>query len=70
MICFSEMYGDSDRLPLIKRGCLNFHGEIETLKSIFKDNNYPQNFVNQFIKKFLNKLYFKKTLILWSLKEN
>ena len=31
----------------------NFHREIETLKSIFKHNNYPQNFVNQCIKKFL-----------------
>ena len=24
----------------------NFHREIETLKSIFKHSNYPQNFVN------------------------
>ena len=38
----------------------NFHREIETLKSIFKHNNYPQNFVNQCIKKFLNKLFIKK----------
>ena len=30
----------------------NFHRETETLKSIFKHNNYPQNFVNQFIKNF------------------
>ena len=40
----------------------NFHREIETLKSIFKHNNYPQNFVNQSIKKFLNKLFIKKDL--------
>ena len=40
----------------------NFHQEIETLKSIFKHNNYPQNFVNQCIKKFLNKLFIKKDL--------
>ena len=40
----------------------NFHWEIETLKSIFKHNNYPQNFVNQCIKKFLNKLFIKKDL--------
>ena len=41
----------------------NFHREIETLKSIFKHNNYPQNFVNQCIKKFfLNKLFIKKDL--------
>ena len=40
----------------------NFHQEIETLKSIFKHNNYPQNFLNQCIKKFLNKLSIKKDL--------
>ena len=40
----------------------NFHREIETLKSIFKHNNYPQNFVNQCIEKFLNKLFIKKDL--------
>ena len=36
--------------------------EIETLKSIFKHNNYPKNFVNQRIKKFSNKLFIKKYL--------
>ena len=40
----------------------NFHQEIETLKSLFKHNNYFQNFVNQCIKKFLNKLFTKKDL--------
>ena len=40
----------------------NFHLEIETLKSIFKHDNYPQNFVNQCIKKFLNKLFIRKYL--------
>ena len=39
-----------------------FHQEIKTLKSIFKHKNYPQNFVNQCIKKFLNKLFIKKDL--------
>ena len=45
-----------------------FHREIETLKSIFKHNNYPPppppppNFVNHCIKKFLNKLFIKKDL--------
>ena len=48
----------------------NFHQEVETLKSTFKHNNYPQNFENQCIKKFLNKLFIKKTLILWFLKRN
>ena len=46
-----------------------FHREIETLKSIFKHNNCPQNFVNQCIRKFL-KLLSKKTLIPWFLKGN
>ena len=36
--------------------------QIEALKSIFKHNNYPQNFVNQCIKKFLIKLFIKKDL--------
>ena len=40
----------------------NFHRKIETLKSTFKHNNYPQNFVNQYIKKFLNKLFIEKDL--------
>ena len=40
----------------------NFLREIETLKSIFKHDNYPQNFVNQCIKKFLNKIFIKKDL--------
>ena len=45
----------------------NFHWEIKTLKSIFKDN-YPLNFVNQCIKKFLNKYLSRKALISWFLK--
>ena len=36
--------------------------KLETLKSNFKHNNYPQNFVNQYIKRFLNKLFIKKDL--------
>ena len=40
----------------------NFHRETESLKSIFKNNNYPQIFLNQYIKSFLNKLFIKKTL--------
>ena len=48
----------------------NFHAEVETLKSIFKHNNYPQNFANQYIKKFLSELFVKKTLVSSSLKGN
>ena len=40
----------------------NFHREIKTLKSIFRQNNYSQNFLNERIKKFLNKLFIKKDL--------
>ena len=40
----------------------NFHQETDTLKSIFTLNNYPQNFVNQCIKKYLNKLFIKRDL--------
>ena len=36
--------------------------EIETLKLIFKHSNYPLNFMNECIKKFLNKLFIKKDL--------
>ena len=39
-----------------------FHRETETLNSIFKHNNSLQNFLNQCIKKFLNKLFIKKDL--------
>ena len=39
-----------------------FCREIKTLKSIFKHDDYPQNFANQCINKFLNKLFIKKHL--------
>ena len=34
----------------------NFHIEVEHLRSIFKCNNYPMNIIDQYIKKFLDKL--------------
>ena len=37
----------------------NFHRKIENLKSIFKHNSYFYNFVNQCVKKILNKLFIK-----------
>ena len=42
----------------------NFHQEIETLKSIWKHNSYPHNFVNHCIKKFLNKLFLQIDFII------
>ena len=47
------------------RLCSNYENryqEFEILKSVFKHNNYPQNFVNQSINKFLNKLCIKRDL--------
>ena len=62
---FESFMPEMDKRELIKtflyrsfRLCSNyenFHRKIETLKSIFKHNNYSQNFMNQCIKKFLNK---------------
>ena len=40
----------------------DYHRGIETLKSIFKQNSYPQNFVNHFINKFLKKVFIRKDL--------
>ena len=42
----------------------NFHIEVEHLRSIFKCNNYPVNIINQCIKKFLDKLYVPKQIVL------
>ena len=40
----------------------NFHLEIETMKSILKQNSFPHYLVNHFIKKFLNKLFVQGDL--------
>ena len=42
----------------------NFHIELEHLRSIFKCNNYPVNKIGQCIKKFLDKLYVSKQIVL------
>ena len=42
----------------------NFHIEVEHLRSIFKCNNYPVNIIDQCIKKFLDKLYVPKQIVL------
>ena len=57
-LCFVKVL---DYAPIMR-----FFTEIET---IFKNNNYPQNLVNQYIEKFLNKLFvICKTLISYFLK--
>ena len=49
----------------------NCYQEFEILKSVFKHNSYPQNFVNQSINTFLNKLcIIKRDLISWFLKKS
>ena len=42
----------------------NVHIEVEHLRSIFKCNNYPVNIIDQCIKKFLDKLYVPKQIVL------
>ena len=44
--------------------CSNFHIEIEHLRSTVKCNNYPVNIIDQCIKKFLDKLYVPKQIVL------
>ena len=57
-----------DQFTLLHRNfrlCSNYENcyqEFKILKSVFKHNSYPQNFVNQSINKFLNKLCIKKDL--------
>ena len=42
----------------------NYHIELELLRSLFKCNNYPVNVIDQCIKKFLEKLYVPKQIVL------
>ena len=47
--------------------CANFellHQEINKLKSIFENNGYPKSFVNCCIKKYLDKIFIKKEVVL------
>ena len=40
-----------------------FHFEIDHLKNILAINNYPLNFIDSWIKSFLNKLYAPKVMV-------
>ena len=40
-----------------------FHFEINHLKTILIKNNYPSNFIDLYIKSFLNKLYTPKAMV-------
>ena len=41
----------------------NFHIEVELLRSIFKCNSFPVNTIDQYIKKFFDKLYVAKQIV-------
>ena len=41
----------------------SFHLEVELLRSIFECNNFPVNIIDQYIKKFLEKLYVPKQIV-------
>ena len=41
-----------------------FHQEIDKLKTIFENNGYPKSFVDFCIKKYLDKVFIKKKVVL------
>ena len=41
-----------------------FHQEIDKLKTIFENNGYPKSFVGLCIKKYLDKVFIKKEVVL------
>ena len=41
-----------------------FHEEIDKLKTIFENNGYPKSFVDFCIKKYLDKVFIKKKVVL------
>ena len=47
-----------------------FDQEIDKIKTIFTNNDYPKIFVDIFIKKYLNKVFIKKEVILKPSKKN
>ena len=44
--------------------CERFHQEIDKLKTIFENNGYPKSFVDFCIKKYLDKVFIKKEVVL------
>ena len=52
---------------IAKSICSNFerfHHEIDKLKTIFENNGYPKSFVDFCIKKYLDKVFIKKEVVL------
>ena len=41
-----------------------FHQEINKLKTIFENNGYPKSFVDLYTKKYLDKVFIKKKVVL------
>ena len=41
-----------------------FHQEIDKLKTIFENNDYPKSFVDFCIKKYLDKVFIRKKVVL------
>ena len=46
-----------------------FHQKIDKLKTIFENNNYPKSFLDLCIKKYSEKVFIKKKLVLKASKE-
>ena len=46
-----------------------FHQEIDKVNTIFKNNGYPKGFVDLCIKKYLDKVFIKKEVVLKASKE-
>ena len=68
---FPKSYKHNLLFTLLHRAfklCLNFeifHQEIDKLRTIFKNNGYPKSFfVDLFIKKYLDKVFIKKEVVL------
>ena len=47
-----------------------FHQEIDKLKTIFENNGYSKSFVDFYIKKYLDKVFIKKKVVLKASKKN
>ena len=41
-----------------------FHQEIDKLKTVFENNSYPKSFIDFCIKKYLDKVFIKKKVVL------
>ena len=42
----------------------SFHQEIDNLRTVFENNGYPKSFVDFCVKKYLDKVFIKKKVVL------